>query len=46
MDLETIIYKVRGGVAHVRLNRPEGANAVNPLLSRELRVGDAGDRIR
>ena len=38
MDLETIIYEVRDGVAHVRFNRPEGANAVNPQFSRELRA--------
>lgn len=38
MDLETINYEVRDGVAHIRLNRPEGANAVNPQFSRELRA--------
>ena len=38
MDLETITYDVRDGVAHVRFNRPEGANAVNPQFSRELRA--------
>ncbi len=37
MDLSTITYEVRDGVAHVRLSRPEGANAVNPQFSRELR---------
>ncbi len=37
MDLETIDYKLSDGVAHVRFNRPEGANAVNPTFSRELR---------
>jgi len=38
MELETINYHVDNGVAHVRFNRPEGANAVNPLFSRELRA--------
>lgn len=37
MNLETINYDVRDGVAHIRFNRPQGANAVNPLFSRELR---------
>lgn len=37
MDLSTITYDVRDGVAHLRFNRPEGANAVNPQFSRELR---------
>ncbi|MEM7337006.1 MAG: enoyl-CoA hydratase/isomerase family protein [Actinomycetota bacterium] len=38
MDLDTIDYEVRDGVAHVRFNRPEGANAVNPAFSRDLRA--------
>ena len=38
MDLTTIDYAVRDGVAHVRLNRPEGANAVNRAFSRDLRA--------
>lgn len=38
MDLETLTYEVRAGVAHVRLARPEGANAVNPAFSREFRA--------
>ena len=37
MDLTTIDYGVRDGVAHVRFDRPEGANAVNPTFSRDLR---------
>jgi 2-(1,2-epoxy-1,2-dihydrophenyl)acetyl-CoA isomerase len=37
MNLETIDYSTRDGVAHVRFNRPEGANAVNPAFSRDLR---------
>lgn len=37
MDLETIDYSTADGVAHVRFNRPEGANAVNPAFSRDLR---------
>lgn len=37
MELTTIDYEVRQGVAHVRFARPEGANAVNPAFSRDLR---------
>ncbi len=37
MSFETIDYQVTDGVAHVRFNRPEGANAVNPKFSRDLR---------
>ncbi|MDG2260965.1 MAG: enoyl-CoA hydratase/isomerase family protein, partial [Actinomycetota bacterium] len=37
MDLATIDYEVKAGVAHVRFARPEGANAVNPEFSRDLR---------
>jgi 2-(1,2-epoxy-1,2-dihydrophenyl)acetyl-CoA isomerase len=37
MELTTIHYEVRQGVAHVRFARPEGANAVNPAFSRDLR---------
>lgn len=37
MDLETIDYRVEDGVAHVRFSRPEGANAVNPAFSADLR---------
>lgn len=36
-SLETITYDVRDGVAHVRFTRPEGANAVSPAFSRDLR---------
>ncbi len=38
MDLDTIDYHTADGVAHVRFNRPEGANAVNPVFSRDLRA--------
>ncbi len=38
MELNVIGYTVRDGVAHVRFNRPEGANAVNPTFSRDLRA--------
>jgi 2-(1,2-epoxy-1,2-dihydrophenyl)acetyl-CoA isomerase len=38
MQLSTIDYAVRNGVAHVRLARPEGANAVNPTFARDLRA--------
>ena len=37
MDLETINYDVRDGVAHVRFARADGANTVNPQFSRDLR---------
>jgi len=37
MALETIDYTVKDSVAHVRFNRPQGANAVNPAFSRDLR---------
>lgn len=37
MELENVLYDVRDGVAHVRLNRAAGANALNPGLSRDLR---------
>jgi 2-(1,2-epoxy-1,2-dihydrophenyl)acetyl-CoA isomerase len=37
MDLETIDYATKDGVAHVRFARPAGANAVNPTFSRDLR---------
>jgi 2-(1,2-epoxy-1,2-dihydrophenyl)acetyl-CoA isomerase len=35
--METIDYKVADGVGHVRFNRPDGANAVNPQFSADLR---------
>jgi len=38
MELSTIDYEARDGVAHIRLARPEGANAVNPTFSRDLRA--------
>ncbi len=38
MDLETIDYRTEDGVAHVRFARPEGANAVSPTFSRDLRA--------
>ncbi|MGY9073076.1 MAG: enoyl-CoA hydratase/isomerase family protein [Acidimicrobiales bacterium] len=37
-NLATIDYEVRDGVAHVMFNRPEGANAVNPMFSADLRA--------
>jgi len=36
MDLATISYEARDGVAHVRFSRAESANAVNPRFSRDL----------
>ncbi|QNA82607.1 enoyl-CoA hydratase/isomerase family protein [Sphingomonas sp. So64.6b] len=38
MELETIRYDVREGVAHIRFARPEEANAVNPIFSRDFRA--------
>jgi len=38
MDLETIRYEAGDGVATVTLDRPDGANAVNPTLARDLRA--------
>lgn len=38
MDLTTMTYEVRDRVAHVRFTRPEGANAVNPQFSADLRA--------
>lgn len=38
MELTTMRYEVRAGVAHVRLIRPEAANAINPAFARELRA--------
>ena len=37
MELETILYSTEDNIAHIRLNRPDGANALNPALSRDLR---------
>jgi 2-(1,2-epoxy-1,2-dihydrophenyl)acetyl-CoA isomerase len=37
MELTTMTYEVSDGVAHVRFTRPEGANAVNPSFSADLR---------
>jgi 2-(1,2-epoxy-1,2-dihydrophenyl)acetyl-CoA isomerase len=37
MELSTMSYEVRDHVAHVRFTRPEGANAVNPAFSADLR---------
>ncbi len=37
MNFETILYSVDDNVAHIRLNNPDGANAVTPLFSSELR---------
>ncbi len=37
MEFDNVLYEVRDGVAHVRLDRAAGANALNPALSRDLR---------
>lgn len=36
MEFENVLYEVRDGVAHVTLNRPKAANAINLALGREL----------
>src|SRR5215475_5885453 len=38
MELTVMTYNVRDGVAHVRFTRPEAANAVNPVFSRDFRA--------
>jgi 2-(1,2-epoxy-1,2-dihydrophenyl)acetyl-CoA isomerase len=38
LELKTIKYEFRNGVAHVVFARPERANAVNPAFSRDLRA--------
>ena len=38
MNLDTIDYRVADGVAHVRLDRPEGANAVNKAFAVDFRA--------
>ena len=38
MELETITYEVRDHVAHVHLNRPEGANAVSEAFAADLKA--------
>jgi len=37
MSYETITYEASDGVGHLRLNRPQGANAVSEAFARELR---------
>ncbi len=36
MDYETLTYELRGHVAHITLNRPEAANAINLQMSIDL----------
>jgi 2-(1,2-epoxy-1,2-dihydrophenyl)acetyl-CoA isomerase len=36
MDYKTIVFELRDGVAHLTLNRPDAANAINLELSQEL----------
>ena len=51
MDLSTVTYAAKGGIARVVLNRPEQLNAISPTLLEDLnRVcetveGDPGVRI-
>jgi enoyl-CoA hydratase/carnithine racemase len=53
MEIEvwnTVIYETKGRVAHIRLNRPEVRNAIDPQMMRDLpealREADADDEIR
>ena len=50
MNLETVLYEVRDGVATITLNRPEAMNAWTPQLSDELSLAmgaaDADDDVR
>lgn len=36
MQFKTLLFDVQGSVAHITLNRPEAANAINLELAREL----------
>jgi len=38
MELQTMRYEVRDQVAHVRFDRPEGANGVSAAFARDLRA--------
>lgn len=38
MNLSTVEYEARDGVANLRLARPKGANAVNPAFAKDLRA--------
>ena len=38
MEFETITYEVRDNVAHVHLNRPEGANAVSEAFAADFKA--------
>ena len=47
MTLDTVLYQIRDGIAHVRLNRPHRLNAMVPQLMRDLHTAleaAAGDR--
>ncbi|KGA21687.1 hypothetical protein GM51_0625 [freshwater metagenome] len=50
MNLETVLYDVRDGVATITLNRPDSMNAWTPQLSDELSLAmgaaDADDDVR
>jgi enoyl-CoA hydratase/carnithine racemase len=50
MNLETVLYEVRDGVATITLNRPDAMNAWTPQLSDELSLAmgaaDADDDVR
>ena len=36
MQFKTLLFDVRENVAHIKLNRPESANAINLELAKEL----------
>ena len=41
MDYQTITLSVSEGLAKLTLNRPEQANAMNPLMAKELQRSDS-----
>jgi 2-(1,2-epoxy-1,2-dihydrophenyl)acetyl-CoA isomerase len=36
MEYKAILFDVRGGIAHITLNRPEGANSINLEMAKDL----------